>query len=341
MANRNVLAIGASAGGIDALLHLARNFAPDFPASVLVTLHLSAHFRSSIDAILGSVGQLATKFASDGERAERATIYLAPPDRHLLIDDDRLWLGSGPRENNSRPAIDPMLRSVAACCGSRSVGVVLTGTLGDGASGLWSVAECGGCTVVQDPKDAAFSDMPVNALARVKPDHILALAEMPAVLDRLARRAAGTRAPVPPRLSTELNIARGAHLPIHEMDQIGRRSALTCPDCHGAMWEINEGDVVHYRCHVGHAYTAELMSLALDDGLRRALGTALRTLEERATLAGKLQRDAEARRQPYMAASWAERAAEFQEERSVVEGAIQRMDEIAALRSHSGGAKNI
>lgn len=339
MANRDVLAIGASAGGIDALLVLARSFAPDFPASVLVTLHLSPHFQSSIDTILDEAGPLAAKFASDGEHPKRATIYLAPPNRHLLIDGDRLWLGAGPRENNSRPAIDPMLRSVAACCGARSIGVVLTGTLGDGASGLWSVAECGGCTVVQDPEDAAFSDMPVNALARVKPDHVLPLAKMPEVLDRLARQAAGTPGAFSRELSTEINIAKGAHLSIHEMDRLGRLSGFTCPDCNGAMWEIDEGGVIRYRCHVGHAYTAELMSLAFDDNLRRALGTALRTLEERSALARKLQKDAEARRQPNSAVTWSQRAAEFREDLDVVKGAIQRMDEMAALYKKSGEDK--
>lgn len=333
MGNRDVLAIGTSAGGIDALRFLARHFPPDLPAAVVATVHLLQHTRSTLDRILSDSGPLPAKFAADGEPVEIGRIYLAPPDRHLLIENDRLWLGTGPRENNSRPAIDPMLRSVAACCGSRAVGVVLTGTMGDGASGLWTVAELGGRTVVQDPEDAAFSEMPANAMKLTQPDHVATLAALPALLDRLVRQPAGNPLPIPPRLTMELKIARGRRMPIHAMDGVGRRSVFTCPDCNGAMWEIDEGDLVRYRCHVGHDYTRRLMSLALDESLYRALAAALRALEERAELARKLEREAEARGQPCAANTWAARANEFQRELEVIEAALHRMDEIAALRA--------
>lgn len=331
MTNRDILAIGTSAGGVDALLSLARSFAPDFPAAVLVTLHIAPHFRSSFDNVLSNAGPLPAKFATDGERAARGTIYLAPPDRHLLMTaDNRLRLGTGPRENNSRPAIDPMLRSVAACCGSRAVGAVLTGTLGDGASGLFSIATCGGITVVQDPQDAAYPEMPINALRRLQPEHVVPLADMPALFDRLVQEPAGPPEPAPIETVMEVNVAKGGHIPMHEMDRIGRRSVFTCPDCNGVMWEIEEGNLRRYRCHVGHAYTAELMSLAFDESLRRALAIALRSLEERAALARKLQADAEGRQQRHAAATWSERAAEFQRELDVIRQVVGRMDEIAA-----------
>lgn len=187
MGNRDLIAIGTSAGGVEALIRLARKFEPDMPACVLVTIHLSSQFRSSLDEILTRAGPLPAHFASDGQAYRKGHIYIAPPDRHLLLDGERLVLGSGPRENSSRPAIDPMLRSVAACCGARSIGVVMTGTLGDGASGLRAVQHCGGLTVVQDPKDAAFPEMPMNALERTSPDHVVTLADMPRLLDGLAR----------------------------------------------------------------------------------------------------------------------------------------------------------
>jgi two-component system, chemotaxis family, protein-glutamate methylesterase/glutaminase len=140
---------------------------------------------------LTSAGPLPAAFAADGERLKKGRIYIAPPDRHLLVDGDRLSLGSGPRENNARPALDPMLRAAALCCGFRSVGVVLTGTLGDGASGLWALQQCGGMTVVQDPKDAAFPEMPLTALNRARSDHVVPLADMPALLESLAHQPAG------------------------------------------------------------------------------------------------------------------------------------------------------
>src|SRR5262249_34579411 len=151
MANRDIVAIGTSAGGVDALLFLAKNFSAHFPAAVLVTIHLPSHFCSSLDEILTGAGPLRASFARDGDATRKGCIYIAPPGRHLLLFGDRLALGTGPRENNACPAIDPMLRSAALCCAARSIGVVLTGTLGDGASGLWALRQCGGLSVVQDP----------------------------------------------------------------------------------------------------------------------------------------------------------------------------------------------
>lgn len=339
MGNRDVLALGTSAGGVEALMFLARHFPPDLPAAVLVTVHLSPHTRSTLDRLLSDSGPLPAKFAADGDLVQSGRIYLAPPDRHLLIENDELRLGTGPRENNSRPAIDPMLRSVAACCGARAVGVVLTGTLGDGASGLWTVAELGGRTVVQDPDDAAFREMPVNAMKLTRPDHVATLAAMPALLERLVREPAGSPVPTPPKLSMELKIARGSRMPIRHMDRLGHRSIFTCPDCNGVMWEIDEGEIVRYRCHVGHAFTNELMSMALDESLYRALATALRALEERAELAHKLEREAQNRGQPYAASTWAARATEFERELDVIEAALQRMDEIVAIRTEARAAE--
>jgi two-component system chemotaxis response regulator CheB len=197
MANRDVVAIGTSAGGVDALLYLVKHLSRTFPASVLITIHLPNHTRSALDEILSQAGPLSAQFARDGDILQKGRIYIAPPDRHVLLDDHRLSLGTGPRENNSRPAIDAMLRSVAVCCGARAIGVVLTGTLGDGASGLWAVRKCGGLSVVQDPHDAAFSEMPLTALNRASPDHVAKLSDMPALLEKLVQEPAAQQMPVP------------------------------------------------------------------------------------------------------------------------------------------------
>ena len=307
MASRDVVAIGPPAGSMEALLFLAKRFPPAFPAAILVTIHLPSHRHSSLDDILTSAGPLPAAFAKNGDPVKRGRIFIAPPGRHLLIDGRVLSLGVGPRENNARPSIDPMLRSAAVCCGSRTVGVVLTGTQGDGASGLWAVNQCGGTTVVQDPQDAAFPEMPMTALNRGNPEHIAKLADMPALLERLVHQPAGETLACPASLKYEVEIARRGHYSMDNMDQIGRRSVLTCPDCHGVMWEMDEADLVRYRCHVGHAYTADTMSLALDDNLRRALGSALRVLDERVALAEKLRRDAAQRGHTRVADNWASR----------------------------------
>jgi two-component system chemotaxis response regulator CheB len=330
MANRDVLVIGASAGGVEALIFLARNFPRDLPAAVVVTVHLPPQGGSVLDELLNRAGPLTAVFAAEHDRLRKGFIYIAPADRHLILEGDFFTLGQGPRENNSRPAIDPMMRSAALCCGSRAIGVVLTGTLSDGASGLWAVDQCGGMTVVQDPDDADFPDMPANALNRLRPDHVVKLKEMPQLLMSLVKQPAGEVMPVPPSIGFEVAIARGGHAAIEQMDRVGKRSGFACPDCHGAMWEIDEGDLVRYRCHVGHTYTADLMALALDENLRRALASALRAMEERRSLAGKLQEQAERKGQMHLASSWARRSLEFQRELDTIRGAVTRLEEITS-----------
>lgn len=330
MANRDVVAIGTSAGGVNALLSLVKGLPRTFRASVLVTIHLPSHAQSALDDLLTRAGALPAQFAGDGDVVQKSRIYLAPPNRHLLLDDHRLSLGLGPRENNARPAIDAMLRSIAVCCGSRAIGIVLTGTLGDGASGLWAVRACGGLTVVQDPDDAAFSEMPLTALNRASPDHVVNLSDMPALLEKLVREPAGQKVLASRTLRYEVEIAKDGRSNMNAMDNLGRRSVLSCPDCGGVMWEIDEGDLARYRCHVGHTYTAELMNLALDENLRRALGSAQRALEERVALAGKLHDQAADKGHTLLAQNWSDRMREFERELKIVRDGMQRMEQIAA-----------
>jgi len=338
MSHRDILAIGASAGGFGALRYLAGEFPPDFPASVLVVIHLSSHFQSSLDAILSQSGPLPASFATDGARMEPGRIYIGPPDSHLLVaDQDRLQLGHGPRENNCRPAIDPLFRSLALCCGARSVGAVLTGTLGDGAAGLQTLKQCGGISVVQEPSDADFPEMPMAALSKSKPTHVASLAGMPALFQKLVKQPVAPPVNVPPEVRYEVNVAAGGPGSMSEMDRIGERSLFACPDCHGVMWEIKDGDLIRYRCHVGHAYTAELMSLALDENLTRALASGLRALDERVALAQRLYKQAHEAGRHHVSESWQRKIHDFEEEADVLRNSIKRVDEIAALSVRDRG----
>ena len=330
MANRDLVAIGTSAGGVDALLTLARKLPSAFPASILITIHLPEHFRSSLDELLNRSGPLPAKFAAHGETIRKSHIYIAPPGRHLIVDGQKLTLGTGPRENNTRPAIDPMLRSAALCCGPRSVGVVLTGTLGDGASGLWTIRRCGGIAVVQEPSDAAFADMPMNALNQAQPDHVVRLKDLPRLLETLVDEPSGRAAETPSGLRYEVEVARGGSANMSNMDRIGRRSVLTCPDCDGVMWEIEEDDLVRFRCHLGHAYTSEVMSVALDESVRRALGSGLRALEERIALFKKLAKQAHNQGSARVAVAWTEKADELEGEADTIRKAIKRVEDVAA-----------
>jgi two-component system chemotaxis response regulator CheB len=281
MSTRNIVAIGASSGGFEAVRFIANHLPAGFSASILVTLHLPSQVGSRLDEVLSSAGSPPFHFARDGESLENGKIYLAPPDRHLLLAGDRIALGAGPRENLVRPAIDPMFRSVGLCCGFRAIGVILTGALDDGAAGLADMQRQGAIAVVQSPADAACPDMPAAALDCSAPDHIVDLRDMPKLLSALVEKPAGEPRPASDRLRLEVDIARGKPSQIVDMDQFGRSGSITCPDCGGVLWETDERGQLRYRCHTGHAYTADILKLALDDTVRQALATALRALGSR------------------------------------------------------------
>jgi two-component system, chemotaxis family, protein-glutamate methylesterase/glutaminase len=335
LAERDIVAIGTSAGGVQALKYLASKFSPDFPASILAVIHLPGRFNSNLDEILSRSGPLPASFAEDGEEIERGHIYLGRPGKHLLVDSRRIQLGVGPLENNARPAIDPLFRSLAVCCGPRSIGMVLTGALGDGSSGLQALKQCGGITVVQDPDDAEFPSMPRSALSRTRIDYVEALAGIPALLDGLVHLPAGEPVEVPGNIKFEVEIARTGRSTMMNLDEIGRRSVIACPECHGVMWEIEDGELVRYRCHVGHAYSVDLLNIALDANLNRALGSALRVLDERAAVSRRLEEQAAERGGSDLARSWQRRADEFERDAEILRESMRRIDEIAYLAARA------
>jgi two-component system chemotaxis response regulator CheB len=266
MAGHDVIVIGASAGGVEALSQLVAQFPSDLAASIFIVLHTAPDSPGLLAQILDNRGPLRATIPADGEPIEPGVIYVAPPDRHLLVKPGHMHLTRGPRENRSRPAIDVLFRSAAIAYGPRVVGVILTGLLNDGVVGLLAVQRCGGVTVAQDPADATYPDMPHNALKVVAADYVLPLAEMGAVLARLAGEPAPAAAPAPLDIVAEARFAeRGVEMSDGEV-QLGQATSLSCPECNGPLQRL-ENDAVHrYRCHVGHAYTAE--SLAADQGGR-------------------------------------------------------------------------
>jgi two-component system chemotaxis response regulator CheB len=226
----------------------------------------------------------------DGEPLTRGHVYIAPPDRHLLADDGRLRVVHGPKENRHRPAIDPLFRSVAWSYGPAAVGVVLTGTMSDGAAGLWAVQTGGGVTVVQDPADAAFPEMPTNALLTLDVDYRLPLDDIGPLLTGLVRRPVRAAvSPRPPGLRKEIDMVIGEKdTNVHDLDGLGTPSGFTCPACHGALWELRDGELVRYRCHVGHGFSAESLLDEQNEAVEGALQSALRALEEQAAAARRL-----------------------------------------------------
>jgi len=241
--DHDIILLGASAGGVDTLTRLCRGLPRDLPAAVLVVQHITPFPRSVLPRLLSRAGPLPAAHAEEGEAIHPGRIYVARPDHHLLVNaaDQRLMLRRGPQENRTRPAIDPLFRSAAIAFGPRVVGVVLSGLLDDGTAGLVAIKACGGISVVQNPEDAAWPDMPRNALRGNSPDHCVTLVEMPALLARLARSPAGPACPVPPRIAAEARIAEQEIAAMGEdAGTVGQPSRLSCPQCGGVLNEIEE-----------------------------------------------------------------------------------------------------
>ena len=281
---RDAIVIGASAGGIRALKELLRGMPADLPAAVLAVVHIPAYSPSALPQILSGAGPLRAKTAEDGEPMRKSTVYVAPPDRHLLVERGRLRLTRGPRENRVRPCIDTLFRSAAVDLGPRVVGVVLSGTLDDGTAGLWAVKDRGGVAVVQQPAEAEYSDMPRNAVQHVAVDHVLPAAEIGAKLAELVAEPAPARLTVPEAMATEVNIETDDRAQGDRVMRLGQPSKNSCPECHGSLVEIHEGSIVRYRCHTGHAYSLQTLLAETEGDIEKALWNAVRAIEERSFL---------------------------------------------------------
>ena len=295
MAARDIIVIGASAGGVEALQRLVAGFPGDLPATVFLVLHVSPGTPSVLPDILSRAGPLPAVHAQDGEAPRRGRIYVAPSDHHLLVRADRLRLTRGARENMHRPAIDPLFRSAAVAFGPRVIGVVLTGFLDDGTAGLSAVKRCGGVAVVQGPADAAYPEMPAAALKHVAVDHSVPLREMAALLVRLVGEPVGGPGPPTP-LTVQAEDAMTERQTDERavLDRIGSRSTITCPECNGTLWELKD-DPVQFRCHVGHAYSPRTLVAEHSRRVEDALWAAIRGFEENATIAERLATRVEGR----------------------------------------------
>ncbi|MFC6224979.1 chemotaxis protein CheB [Hymenobacter artigasi] len=281
---RDIVVIGASAGGVTALLALAKVLPADFPAPIFIVQHVAPDSPSILPQLLSSVSALKARHPRNGETVELGVMYVAPPDHHLLLEDDKVLVTRGPKENRFRPSIDALFRSAAYTFGPRVIGVVLTGYLDDGTSGLWSVQRMGGVAIVQDPYDAEQPAMPTNALQFVEADYVVPLAELGALLVRLTQEPAPARPHLPAEqldlLKIELTIAKqggGFELGIIEK---GLLTPFTCPECHGALTQLIEGNLIRYRCHTGHAYTVSSLLSEVTSSVESLLYQSMRGLEE-------------------------------------------------------------
>jgi two-component system chemotaxis response regulator CheB len=324
---RDVIVIGASSGGVKALRRLVAALPADLPAALFVAVHRGISLPTYLAEILDAAGPLQAVTAEEGMPFERGQIYVAPPDRHLLLGQDHVHVRRGPKENRVRPAIDPLFRSAAAHCSTRVIGMVLTGLLDDGTAGLLAIKRCGGITVAQDPADAEYPAMPRSAIVNGAADHVLRLDGMAALLRRLTSEPCPPPVEIPESVRIEALIA-AQELTMHPtQEQYGRLSPLTCPECHGAMYEIHDGTLLRFRCHTGHAFTAESLSGAQAEAWERALYDALRTQEEQMTLARRMAADARCRGSLRHADDFDRRARSYEEGAEIIRRMLAVTDE--------------
>ncbi len=292
MRTRDIIVVGASAGGVEALVKLVGGLPHDLPAALFVVLHIPPTSASLLPRILSNAGPLPAMHPTDGEAIQHGRIYVAPPDYHLLVRRGLVRVVRGPRENNHRPAVDPLFRSAANAYGNRVIAVVLSGTLDDGAAGCVAVSRRGGVGVAQDPADALFSGMPRSAIA-VDTSHVLPASEIPSLLMRLVREPIPEQdAPVPEDMEAETQMAESGRDAVLGAEPPGTPSSFGCPECGGVLWELREENIVRFRCRTGHAYSSQSLLAMQSERVEAALWAALRGLEERAALTERLARRA-------------------------------------------------
>jgi two-component system chemotaxis response regulator CheB len=296
----NLIGIGASAGGVEALRQVVGGLPKNLKAAVVVVLHIPPTRFSHLSEILARTSVLTVQPAKDGDRLQAGRIYVAPPDQHVVVQGRRLNLLRGPRENGHRPAIDPLFRSAAAS-GNRVAGVILSGTMDDGSAGLFAVKQAGGLAIVQDPEEAAFSEMPRRAIESTNVDKILPLDQIAVALSAWSALGA-----------TRAQKKRGKpmrKLKIQDSEDGAARqksppSVFTCPDCSGTLWADKKGQLTRFVCRVGHSYTLDYLESKKTDELETALWISLRTLEERSDLQRRLAEEARGRQLMEVAKSY-------------------------------------
>lgn len=276
---KDLVVVGASAGGVAALSALASLLPTDLPASVLMVQHLPPTSPRHLVEIVQRTSKLPVRWADDDCELKLGEVLIAPPGSHLLVDGNRAALSQAPKENHARPSINRLFRSAAASRGNSTIGVLLTGMLDDGVAGLDAIKWCGGTTLVQDPADAAFPDLPRNAVDAVAVDQIMPLAMLGKAISEVAGREVSEQR-IPGELELHARLDRIARADPETLDRLGQRDTARCPDCGGPLWRVHGREEDVYRCFVGHAMSCMTLVEAQIAASEEAMWTAVRTLEE-------------------------------------------------------------
>ena len=330
MARRDIVVLGASAGGVEVLSQVLAD-AADADAAFVVVVHMAANARTALPEILHRSTGLECRLAEDGDPLEPGQVLIAPPDRHLVVVRGSVAIVNAPRENRARPAIDPLFRTAAIAYGPRVVAVALSGVLDDGTAGAAAVRRRGGVVVVQDPDDALFADIPRNIIQHVGADHVLPSAEIGGMIARLSLEEVEDHMAFgddeEPALARQDELLRKA--------QAGEITQFTCPECSGTLWEVDEDGIPRYRCRVGHVCSPEALRAAQSEGVETALWVAMRALEEQASLIRRTAERSRGLHAPSAAARHELRAEEVQQQAQVIRNLL---DQLSGLREAAGSA---
>lgn len=332
MARRDIVVLGASAGGVDVLSQVLAD-AAGADAAFAVVVHMAANARTALPDIVHRATGLDCRLAGDGDPLKPGRVLIAPPDRHLVVMRGSVAVVNAPRENRARPAIDPLFRTAALAYGPRVVAIALSGVLDDGTAGAAAVRRRGGVVVVQDPDDALFGDIPRNIIEHVGADHVLPSAEIGELVTRLSAEEVEDRMAFgedeEPALARQDELLRKA--------RSGKIIEFTCPECSGTLREVDEDGVPRYRCRVGHVYSPEALRAAQSDSVETALWVAMRALEEQAGIIRRSAERSRGHRAPSAAARYDLRAEEVEQRAHVIRDLL---DQLSGLRESAGSAGN-
>jgi two-component system chemotaxis response regulator CheB len=320
LSGERIIVIGASAGGFGPLKRIINGLPPDFQSPIFVVWHMSPDVRGILPQVLSRENSILAAHACNNEEIETNRIYVAPPDYHMLLENNKILITNGPKENRFRPAIDPLFRSAAYAFGNRVIGVVLSGALDDGTAGLWTIKQYGGLAIVQDPVDAEVPSMPENALRSLKVDYCVPVTDLSQLLVRLCKEPPKKTAAIHDDLQTkeENQIAAGIYKSAWGSFKTGELTPFTCPECHGVLAKLQDDKITRYLCHTGHAYSADVLLASITEGIENSLYNALRGMDENIMLLNHLGDHAAEANETQLAALYFKKAREISERSQIV-----------------------
>jgi two-component system chemotaxis response regulator CheB len=329
---RNIIVIGASTGGFEAIKQLVAALPATLDATIFIVWHMSSDVTGLLPQVLNRQNTLMASNAIDGELIRSNHIYVAPPDKHLLMERGLVRVTRGPKENRFRPAVDPLFRSAAEHYSSRVIGVILSGALADGTAGLWTIKSRGGLAVVQEPADAEVSSMPESALAAVAVDYRLPIAEMATLLVRLTSdmvpEASEIAIEEQQKTAIETRIAAQNQVLQQGIFTLGAPTPYACPDCHGVLLALTDGDIIRYRCHTGHAHSADSLLATITEQIEDALWSAIRGVEESILLLNNLGDHYAEKNQPKLAAMYFKKAQQAESRAEMVRQTVSNHEQL-------------